>query len=333
MNVFEAFLQKLKTIRVLVIGDIMLDHYIMGDAERISPEAPVPIILENSRRQVLGGAANVALNIRALGGTVELCGLIGADEAGRQIQKLLKISGIEHDICFIKSYPLITIHKTRVLAQGQQVCRIDAEASPEIYHMDPTIDIPKVLGKLQSIDIVIFSDYAKGSITEELVASVSKKAQELGVIVCMDPKPLNHVIPNPLHLLTPNRIEAMQMAGIKGFHKRDLFPAELVCKAIWKEYKPLYLVITLGKDGMLISQKGEIVTRIPTFAQDVFDVSGAGDTVIATLALALAAKASIVEAVHLANLAAGVVVGKEGTATTSIEEILAYQASHKAFND
>jgi D-glycero-beta-D-manno-heptose-7-phosphate kinase len=320
-NGMKELLDRIAKLRVLIIGDVMLDHYIWGDATRISPEAPVPVVEIARDSYAAGGAANVALNFTALGGRSEICGWIGDDEAGRMLRRILEERGVFFDIgCFPPSGS--TILKTRVIVQHQQLCRLDREGRPDEYCFDMERCFPSLREKIDAVDAVIFSDYAKGFISERLVQEVIEVARELGTPVAIDPKPKRELRFTGPDLLTPNRKEALEMAGI--YHdSRNPFPAEQVCQAIWERFRPKNLVVTLGEDGMLLSREGQVVRQIPTATREVYDVSGAGDTVVATLAGALAAGADLEQAAHLANAAAGVVVGKLGTATASPEEILA----------
>lgn len=317
----KDLLDRIAKLNVLVIGDVMLDHYIWGDATRISPEAPVPVVEIARDSYAAGGAANVALNITSLGGRSEICGWIGDDEAGRMLRKILEERGVYFDIgCFPPSGA--TILKTRVIVQHQQLCRLDREGRPEEYAFHVERCFPPLRDKIAKADAVIFSDYAKGFISERLVQEVIDVAQESGTPVAIDPKPKRELRFTGPDLMTPNRKEALELAGIFQ-DPRQPFPAEKVCGAIWERYRPKHLVVTLGEDGMLLSQEGRVVRQIPTATREVYDVSGAGDTVVATLAAALAAGAGLEDAALLANAAAGVVVGKLGTATATPEEILA----------
>jgi rfaE bifunctional protein kinase chain/domain len=327
---FDSHLfSRFASMRILVIGDIILDHYIFGEVGRISPEAPVPVLTAETHKYVLGGAANVALNIKAFKGQVELIGRIGCDDAGNRIAELLKTNGIAFDTTFQQA-AINTIFKTRIIARNQQICRIDHEQEGTHYALEKKSLKSCLLKKIEQCDSIIISDYAKGVLTPELVRAILKKAADHKVPVCIDPKPAHDLPLKKAYLLTPNRNEALQMAGLAVDHKQKLFPIELVCQKIWKKYQPHFLVITLGKEGMIISTEGKVVYHIPTYARDVFDVSGAGDTVIASLTLALAGGASIDEAAHFANLAAGVVISKIGTATATPEELLAYHAEYVA---
>jgi rfaE bifunctional protein kinase chain/domain len=313
----KDLLEQIKSLRILVIGDVMLDRYVIGEVSRISPEAPVPVLSVTDERSVAGGAANVALNARSLGAKVESVGWFGKDERGDELIDILRSENIEVDSAFrFSSAP--TISKSRVTASNQQICRVDRESRSDFYN--PKIrEIEELLQtKLKFADAVIVSDYGKGFVTNELLSLIRHSAK----FVSVDPKPsrlLDYAKPD---LLTPNRLEALELAGLSR-ETRDPFPKDEVVARIFERFSPLLLAITLGSDGMLLAKEGRVEQVIPTAAKEVFDVSGAGDTVIASLTLALAAGQSFKNAAEFANLAAGVVVGKVGTATVSPSEILA----------
>jgi len=268
-------------------------------------------------RSVAGGAANVALNVRSLGANVESVGWFGEDERGDELIDILQSENIEVDSAFrFSTAP--TISKSRITASNQQICRVDRESSSDQYNLKIG-EIDELLQtKLKFADAVIVSDYGKGFVTNELLSLVHQSAK----FVSVDPKPsrlLDYAKPD---LLTPNRLEALELAGLSR-ETRDPFPKEEVVARIFERFSPLLLAITLGSEGMLLAKEGRVEQIIPTAAKEVFDVSGAGDTVIASLTLALAAGQSFESAAEFANLAAGVVVGKVGTATVSPSEILA----------
>lgn len=322
----KALLHRFAGLKALVVGDIMLDHYVWGDATRISPEAPVPVVEIDKDTYTAGGAANVAFNARSLGADVEICGLVGDDEAGKRLQDLFKKNGVRFRSSSFVACGVTTIQKTRVMVQHQQLCRLDREAGPDIYSLTDNARIKNILEAIPASDVVILADYAKGALNSELVAKVMETAHASKRLVSLDPKPGHRLDFQGVDLVTPNRREAIVLAGLEvGRH--DPFPAEAVCSAIWKKYRPRHLVVTMGEEGMLLSEAGKITHSIPTLAREVFDVSGAGDTTNAALSLALAAGAGLADAAHLANAAAGVVIGKLGTATVTPDEILA--AAHE----
>ncbi len=315
----QELLQEIAKKRILVIGDLMLDHYIWGDASRLSPEAPVPIVKVDRDTYTAGGAANVAANLRALGVATEVIGTAGADAYGRMLQDILRQYGVAYDdaLCGEKA---ATIVKTRVMCRNQQLCRLDREDAPSAYALSEGVRAG-LQEKIARADAVILSDYAKGVITSELIRWVQTCVRP-GQILALDPKPRADLVFTGVSLMTPNKAEAVQLAGLHGTEAHT-FPKEAVAACIHERYAPRHLVITLGGEGMLLCADGKPGRQIPTAAREVFDVSGAGDTVIATLTAALAAGADIDRAAALANLAAGVVVGKLGTAVARPEEILA----------
>ena len=313
----KELFEQIKSLNILVIGDVILDRYISGEVRRVSPEAPVPVLAVQEEKSVAGGAANVALNLRSLGATVESVGWFGYDETGEELVGILESFEISVDSSYrFSTAP--TISKSRVTASNQQICRVDREASPEQYHFDISL-VEKELGaKAASADAVIVSDYGKGFVTNDMLSLLSSSAKFLSV----DPKPSRLLEYKSVDLLTPNRVEALELAGMSR-ELQNPFPKDEVVARIFEKFSPHLLAITLGADGMLLAEDGKIQSIIATAAREVFDVSGAGDTVIATLTSSLVAGASFERSAILANLAAGVVVGKVGTATTSPEEIMA----------
>ncbi len=310
-----------------MVGDIILDHYIWGDASRISPEAPVPVVEVERDSYVAGGAANVALNLVAFGVKTELCGMTGNDDAGIMLRGLLLEHSVAYDDAFgVADIP--TILKTRVFVRQQQLCRLDRERDPSAYSTALKTLTPDVLEKIREVDAVILSDYAKGVLTEDLIGELQENAAKHNVLLTYDPKPKRRLSIKNLDLITPNRAESLEMAGLE-LEPHEPYPAEEVCARIWEKHSPRHLIITLGGEGMLLSEEGKISKIIPTYAREVFDVSGAGDTVIAALTASMAAGATLEEAAHFANTVAGVVVAKLGTATASPEEILLYEAANE----
>ncbi len=323
----KALLDKIAGLKILVVGDIILDHYIWGDASRISPEAPVPVVEVERDSYVAGGAANVALNLVALGAKAELCGVTGKDDAGIMLRGLLLEHSVAYDDAF-GDYEIPTILKTRVIVRQQQLCRLDREREPDAYASILNEHSPEILAKIENQDAVILSDYAKGALTSDLIEEIKKRAASQGALVAYDPKPKRRLAHQGLGLLTPNRSESLKLAGLE-LEPHQPYPAEEVCRLIWELHEPRHLIITLGAEGMLLSEEGRVLEIIPTYAREVFDVSGAGDTVIAALTASLAAGAKLEEAAHFANTAAGVVVAKLGTATASPVEILHYEAANE----
>ena len=312
----KDLLNQIKRLSVLVIGDVMLDRYVTGCVHRISPEAPVPVLTVEEEKIVAGGAANVALNAAALDANVEVCGWFGDDSQGEQLRALLVDKSVQVDESFLFS-GAPTISKTRVTSSNQQICRVDRENDPDSYIPDLAILKEILVSKVTSSDVVIVSDYGKGFVGNELLRLIRENAS----FVSIDPKPSRLLDYQSPDLLTPNRLEALELAGKSRLTKHE-FPKTEVVQEIFNKFSPNKLAITLGSDGMLLAQDKKIKKIIPTAAREVFDVSGAGDTVIAVLSMALVSNGSFEQSAQLANLAAGIVVGKVGTASVNTDEIL-----------
>lgn len=318
----KDLLDKISRLRILVVGDLMLDHYLWGDATRISPEAPVPVVKADHDTFTAGGAANVANNLRALGAQVDLVGTIGDDVGAAELRSVLGSHGITIDPA-LASKSRSTIQKTRVMCRNQQLCRIDREDAPASYALPEEYVRDILPSKIADADAVIISDYAKGVVTSNLIRKIRSMAGK-DKLISLDPKPRTSLEFYDMGMITPNRNEALQLAQIQGIGPNDPFPAAEVCRVLHERYATRLLVITLGADGMMLSSNGVPMRQIPTAAKAVFDVSGAGDTVAAVLTAALAAGAAPETAAQLANQAAGVVVEKLGTATATPAEILAH---------
>jgi D-beta-D-heptose 7-phosphate kinase/D-beta-D-heptose 1-phosphate adenosyltransferase len=317
-------------IRILVIGDVMLDEFLWGKVTRISPEAPVPVVDIQRRAAYPGGAANVARNLAGLGAQAGLAGIIGQDEPGRRLVQLLTDEGIATGSTR-QTALRPTTHKTRVCAitrqlhdhleieDQQQIVRVDDESRKPLDPESKRWLFDRLRAEISTHDAVIIEDYAKGLIDQELVTLVVAEAAAHGKIVAIDPNPNNPFDWSGGTVLKPNRREAFQSAGLP--YAQD---EEAVLKAgavLQKRHAIKHVLITLGEAGMLLLEQGRKAYHTPTRAQEVFDVSGAGDTAIAAFTLALAAGATGIEAAEIANHAAGVVVGKLGTATLSVEEL------------
>ena len=303
--------------RVLVIGDFILDHFVWGGVERISPEAPVPVVevLEESYR--LGGALNVAANMAALGAKPTAVGILGVDTHADQVRRLSQAAGIA--LKDITSMDRPTIRKSRVIAGGQQMVRIDREirgkAEPEVDR-----DLAKTISEsMKKAEAVVFSDYGKGVIHRQILKPAILQALKLGLPCIADPKLQNFWSYLRVTLLTPNIKEAGESLGRKLKTQNEI---EVAGKLIRKKLDLKALLITRGEQGMSLFEQNNRVTHMPTRAKEVFDVTGAGDTVTAVTALALAAGTELRVALEIANLAAGVVVGKIGTAVVTPKEIL-----------
>ncbi|MEK7707052.1 MAG: PfkB family carbohydrate kinase, partial [Verrucomicrobiota bacterium] len=290
--------------RVLVVGDVMLDQFIWGSVARISPEAPVPVVDFTRESFMPGGAANVARNLTALKVPTELFGAIGRDSAAGQLQRLLREQKIGcRGLLASESRP--TSVKTRIVAQMQQVVRIDREARDGLSPRLSRRLLASLKAQLRETAAVIVCDYGKGVVTQPLLNEIKSLCRDRGVWLSFDPKPVHHLNLSGLSLITPNRKEAFELAKLADDTRNHnpLADANLmqVAERLLNELRPAVLLITLGELGMLLCQRGQKPFHIPTVAQEVFDVSGAGDTVIATFTLAIAAGASPVEAAMLSN--------------------------------
>lgn len=323
----RLILRRFRGKRVLVVGDLMLDRYIYGAVSRISPEAPVPVVHVDREQAVPGGAANVAGNIRALGGQASVSGVLGDDAAGSELRGLLARARIGTG-GVVACRATRTIVKTRVLADRQQCVRIDWEDPLQISAAQQRDFLRRITREAARADAVIIEDYDKGVVRQPVVDAVLKVARRRRIPVGLDPKRNEDLRVAGVTFATPNRKEAFISAGMDETppHADPLKDRRLleVGRKLMRKWKPQHLMITLGAQGVLLLSRGRGPRHIPTRAREVFDVSGAGDTVIATTALAAAAGADFVEAVEIANYAAGVVVGKLGTATCSQDELLAY---------
>lgn len=309
-------LVSLQKARVLVIGDIMLDRYVWGTVGRISPEAPVQVVSAQKKTATLGGAANVANNIAKLGGKVSVLGLRGNDRAGEVLLSLLKENGIDNHLIVTNGRPTIT--KTRIMAHGQQLLRIDEEQLNELTPDTETRLIAALEDHLNGVDAVIISDYAKGTLTQKICSVIIAKAGQREIPVIVDPKGTQWDKYRGASCITPNTSEFSAMTpSLIDSEKHLVTHAE----ELRKEMQADALLITRGPEGMVLILPDSDAIFIPSDAREVFDVSGAGDTVVATLALALAGGFSWMEAVKLANMAAGIVVGKLGTQPVMYEEL------------
>jgi D-glycero-beta-D-manno-heptose-7-phosphate kinase len=322
-NILNNFAGK----KVAVIGDLMLDVYIWGKVSRISPEAPVPVVHVKKKTYCLGGAANVMRNIVSLSGEAIAFGIIGTGTNGKQLLNLMEEENINTDYIIVDN-KYTTIEKQRIIADSQQLARVDYE-DKDIISTSQKNSITKAL--LSGIDAgniegIIFEDYAKGLLDSEMINKVISSAKKKNIPVALDPHPSHKMDINGLTLMTPNHIEAFGLAGIylKEFTdpiNRD--PSlKKVAKIINTEFKIKQLLITLGAKGMLLFEDEKPAVHIPTKAKEVFDVTGAGDTVIAVNLLAILGGATGEEAAHISNHAAGIVVGRIGTSSVTKEEIL-----------
>ena len=302
---------------MLVVGDLILDHYVWGKVSRISPEAPVPVVQVSSESQQLGGAANVYKNVLALGGRADVCGVVGADEGGRRLLRELGVrrqgrGGVITD----PDRP--TTRKTRVIAHNQQVVRFDVERPSEIKTPIQKRIIRYVESRLREISCLVVSDYAKGVVTAPLMSELTRLATLRRIPVLVDPKVEHFAYYKGVTLITPNHQEAAQAAGVHGDDDRSI---DEVGEVLRQRLGCQCVLVTRGEKGMSVFGAEGECWHIPTAARQVYDVTGAGDTVVGTLALALATGASFRDAAVLANYAAGIVVGMVGTATVDAQQL------------
>ena len=313
--------------KIMVIGDMMLDRYIYGAVSRISPEAPVPVVRVGEEKNIPGGAANVARNVCALGGRAYMHGVLGRDPVGDNLLQILK----EDCVCargVLRYAGIHTTVKTRILAERQQVVRVDWEDRLLLPAKVRSAFCSGLSTAVRGMSGVIIADYAKGTIGQDVVNAVLRAARRNAIPVALDPKENDNLNLPGLTVATPNRKEAFALARLPeqppcANPLKDQ-PLLRVASVLLNKWKPAFLLITLGAQGMLLVSRNHPPRHVAAVAREVFDVSGAGDTVIATLLLALSAGADYEAAAKLANCAAGVVVGKLGTATCTDRELLDY---------
>jgi len=313
----KTYLRRFSDTKILVLGDLILDHYIWGTVNRVSPEAPVPVVHVSSESYRMGGAANVYHNIVTLGGQVELCGVIGNDSYGKQIVKDIRKAAKPSPGIFVDS-SRPTIKKTRVIAHNQQIVRYDVEQRDHVSKAIERKIVKHIATRMADLSCIVISDYAKGLITEELMAQVRALAKQYGVPIIVDPKVEHMPYYTGVTVITPNYLEAKQGAGY--LLTQDI-PIQQIGNALQQRLQCQAVVVTRGEEGMSIFERNGRSLTIPAVARQVYDVTGAGDTVVSTLALALSAKASIADAAVLANHAAGIVVGMVGTATVTRSQL------------
>lgn len=319
MDKLSEYINKFNNATVLVVGDIIADHYVWGKVERISPEAPVPIVDVQSESILLGGAGNVASNILSLGGKVRICGVVGRDDMGRWIINRLKSEGVCTDgILVEEGRP--SSKKTRVIAHNQHVVRFDHESRGEISPHSQDLIYEYIKTHINDIKVVIISDYAKGVITRSLVKNILQLAADYNLSVIVDPKLKHFDFYTGASVITPNTSEASIASGISISDNETLLKAGNI---LLNQSNVEAILITRSEHGMSLFQRNNDVTHIPAVAREVYDVTGAGDTVVSTLALSVAAGASLRDAALLANYAGGIVVGIVGTAAVHQEQLIA----------
>lgn len=310
-------LQKFQGVKVLCLGDVMLDCFVSGDVNRISPEGPVPVLCVNSKQYFAGGAANVARNIASLGARCTLVGVIGRDPEGEQLTSLLETSeGI--DTRLIEVANRSTTIKMRFLGQNQQMLRVDHENNDALSKYDEAKIIQLVCDLVRSHSAVVLSDYAKGLLSESVVRAIVTESKNHGVPVIVDPKTADLSRYSGASVVTPNLREAYAASGIQANSDDE---SNAASELILSRFQIDSVLITRAEKGMTLAERGKAPLHIRSNAREVFDVVGAGDTVVATLAVGLGGKLHLPEAARIANFAAGIVVGRRGTATVSIADL------------
>jgi rfaE bifunctional protein kinase chain/domain len=316
----KEYIDRFSKTKVLVIGDIILDEYVWGDVSRVSPEAPVPVVEVKRDTKMLGGAANVIHNIATLGARPTLCGVVGQDLTGKTIIDELNKLGLTTDGIVLEEGRLTSI-KTRVVAQNQQVVRFDHETRTDIKPESIERLLTFMEKNLDELDAIVVADYGKGVISASLMKGLRKLIQSAAgesIKIAVDPKTGNFEYYHGVDVITPNHHEAGIFCRFEIVDEETLMRAG---KQMLKELNCRSVLITQGKEGMTLFENGGEVVHIPTVAKNVFDVTGAGDTVISTFSLALASGLDLKSAAVLSNYAAGIVVGEVGTSTVSAEEL------------
>ena len=322
----EQILDRASSRRITVIGDLMLDEFVWGKVGRISPEAPVPVVEVTGESFYPGGAANVVRNLREFVDRVAIIGLLGKDRSGQQLRELLSEQKIDTSNA-VEEATFHTIVKTRIIARHQQVVRVDRERFVGLAASQIQEVVAAVRKSIPETDAIIFEDYGKGFLSTKLVSQIADAARSAGKIVAADPNPRNLVEWRGLTVIKPNRTEAFLAAGVSSGDSETAPSQDADLKrageTLLKKWETENVLITLGEQGMMLFQKKEAPHYIPSKAQEVFDVSGAGDTAIALFTLGLACGATPTEAAEIANHASAVVVSKLGTATVTREELMA----------
>ncbi len=303
---------------IMVIGDLMIDHYIHGKASRLSPEAPVPVVAFKSEDFTLGGAGNVVQNLVSLGATVAVSGAIGIDTSANQLLNILNSEGVNTDLIVKESDRLTTV-KTRILVDGHQLARLDKECAHNLSTFAENKLISKLSALIQEADVVVLSDYNKGFLSSYLTREIIKVANSFGKKVIIDPKGSNYLKYSGAYIIKPNRSELAVAAKIDNIELEDA--VHLAASIIIEQTDVENLVVTLSEKGMMIFDK-DGSTLLPVKATEVYDVTGAGDTVLATIAYFIALGLSVIDACEIANHAAAIVIRQIGSATTTLDEII-----------
>ncbi len=308
--------------RVIVVGDIMVDHFIWGKVSRISPEAPVPVVEVARESQMLGGSANVLNNIIAAGGNASIAGVVGNDQMGRWLVEKLEKTGISSEGIVREERP--TTVKTRIVAHNQQIVRFDRESRKAVLPASIELILDYIKSEKNELGAIVISDYNKGIVSEQLLEGIRQITKGAGIVTCVDPKRRDLSLYRGMDVITPNHLEAEAALGIEDLNGQEPGKeARLLeaAKGLIESCGLKCLLVTRGERGMSLFERGAAAVHIPAMGKEIYDVTGAGDTVIGIFALSMAAGASFREAAYLANKAAGIVVGKVGTATVSAEEL------------
>ena len=316
----KQLLLRFKDTRLLVVGDLMLDQFIRGSVSRISPEAPVPVVQVRQEQFIPGGAGNVVHNLAALGAKLDVVGVIGQDAPGAQLKDYLALHGVSAESIITDGWR-VTSQKCRVIAEHQQVVRFDRETKGPLSGTSEAAVLRRIEAALPSAQAVILSDYGKGVLSKRVIAATISAARRRRIPVTVDPKPEHFSQYKGVTCITPNLAEAR--AGLRRDHHCGHDDVDALGGDILRLLHSRSVLITRGAEGMSLYEKGGRTTHIPTLAREVFDVTGAGDTVISVLTLALACGASLRDAALLSNVAAGIVVGKLGTAAVDLAELKA----------
>lgn len=314
-NLFKNF----SKIKILVFGDVMLDQYWWGSVDRISPEAPVPVLNLEKKSYVAGGAANVAANIAGLGARPILFGVTGRDPEGQSFPGILKKIKVPDEFLF-SFEDRKTTTKTRIVGHQQQIVRIDQESTEKLSTAQEQLVWNKVEEVFEQADIILISDYAKGFVTDNLALRLITKARENNKIILIDPKGKKYEKYKKATLMTPNQKEALDATNYETIDNETI---DLIGDTLLRDLSLEALIITRGEKGMMLFEKGQAPKNLNASARNVYDVTGAGDTVIATLAVAIGAGATFFEAAGLANIAAGIVVEEMGTTVIELEKLFA----------
>jgi rfaE bifunctional protein kinase chain/domain len=318
MKNWRQILDKIGGVKILVVGDIMLDRYLWGNVSRISPEAPVPIVKLEKVTQIPGGAANVAANVASLGATPLLVGAIGDDSAGRALPELLRANKIAGDF-LVKISDRPTTTKTRVVAHQQQVVRIDDETARPLDAAESSLIVNQAVELIPESDVVVFSDYAKGCLSDAVLSPIIETARRENKAILVDPKGRDYRKYDGASLLTPNKTEAATASGLEIYDDETLDAAG---EKLLADLSVETLLVTLGEDGMRLFERNSTKKHFSSAARAVYDVTGAGDTVIAALAVCLGAGADLAFAANIANLAGGLAVEQVGTTAVRSSDLI-----------